>query len=258
MRLPQFVVVTALALLALPALADQEIRIGVGLSKPPYILESGREAQPASGAAKIGGLEVEIVEQALAAGGYRMIAESYPPARALALVRAGHLDGMATVTEGIGAFGHFSDDYITYRNVAITLRRRAIRLDSVADLARHSVAAFQNARFILTPEFAAVVAAHENYTEHPQQITQNRLLYSGRADVVIGDRLIFHALSRQVSDGLDTAQPVMIHELFPPMPRKMVFRDPAVRDAFNAGLKAIRADGTYAATEARYHAYLKP
>lgn len=252
------VLLALLALSALPASATQELRIGFGLHKPPYILEPRRESQAAGERPGLSGFEVEIVEQALAAGGYRIMAEPYPPARSLALLRAGHLDGMATVTEGVGTGGHFSHDYIAYRNVAVTLRQRALRLDSTADLARYSVAAFQNARFILTPEYAAAVAGHKNYTEHAQQITQNRLLYSGRVDVVIGDRLIFLALSRKLSDGIDATQPITFHALFPTTPRKMVFRDAAVRDAFNAGLKRIRANGTYAAIEARYAASLNP
>ena len=246
LRLPVFAAL-ALSAWAAPALAMQEIRIGIGLTKPPYILADGKS-----------GLEVEIVSKALAAGGYKMIAESYPPARALALMRVGRLDGMVTVTEGIDASGHFSDDYIAYRNAAITLKRRNIRLDEVEDLAQYSVAAFQNARFILTAEYAALVAAHSDYREYAQQVTQNRLLYSGRVDVVIGDRLIFRALTSQVPEGIDTSQPLTIHELFPPTPRKAVFRDPAVRDAFNAGLATIRANGSYGAIEAKYRAYLKP
>lgn len=225
----------------------RELRIGIGLTKPPYILDGG-----------LRGLEVEIVEQALAAGGYKMVPESYPPARALALMRAGKLDGMITVTEAIGPPGHFSDDYIAYQNVAITLKQRDIRLSSVHDLAGYSVAAFQNARYILTPEYALVTSMHPDYKEYPQQITQNHLLYAGRVDVVIGDRLVFRSLTRSVTAGLDTRQPVTVHQLFPPTPRRAVFREAAMRDAFNSGLRTIRQNGTYTAIQHKYRDYLAP
>jgi polar amino acid transport system substrate-binding protein len=229
------------------ATAATEVRIGIGLSKPPYIMATGQS-----------GLEYDIVDKALEAGGYTMVAQAFPPARALALLRAGHLDGMVTVTEGVGGPGYFSDNYIAYQNVAITLTKRAIELGQVQDLARYSVAAFQNASMILNPEFAAVVAAHPDYKEYPQQVTQNKLLYSGRVDVVIGDRLIFRHLTRDVAEGIDAGQAITIHPLFPPTPRKAVFRDAAVRDAFNAGLRTIHKNGTYAAILDKYRAYLAP
>lgn len=251
-RLAHFALLALLASLVLSfrspsAHAAQELRIGIALDKPPYILAGGRS-----------GLEVEIVERVLTTAGYKVVFESYPPARSLGLMRIGRLDGMMTVDEGVGLAGHFSDEYITYRNVAITLKRRNIQLHQLEDLRRHSVAAFQNARLILTPAFTAAVAAHPEYREYAQQISQNRLLYAGRVDVVVGDRLVFRALNAEVEKGIDTTQPVVVHELFPSTPRKMVFRDARVRDAFNAGLAQLKADGGYAAIEARYSAWLKP
>jgi polar amino acid transport system substrate-binding protein len=236
-------VAAALAWAVVPAAAGvPEVRIGVGLTKPPYVMETGD-----------GGIEYEIAEKALDASGYRMVAQHLPPARALALMRAGLLDGMLTVDEGIGGNGHFSDTYMHYQNVATTLASRGIRLHGVSDLEQYSIAAFQNASLILGPEFKAITAAHRGYKEHPQQITQNRLLYTGRVDVVVGDRLIFRYLNRQVEASINTSQPLVHHMIFKPSPRKAVFRDPELRDAFNAGLKKIRKNGAYGAIYKKYN-----
>jgi len=233
----------ALAWAIAPATAAMpEVRIGVGLTKPPYIMESGD-----------GGIEYEIAEKALGAGGYRMVAQHLPPARALALLRAGLLDGMLTVDEGIGGNGFFSDTYMHYQNVAITLASRGIRLHGVGDLEQYSIAAFQNASLILGPDFKALSAQHRDYKEHPQQITQNRLLYTGRVDVVVGDRLIFRYLNRQIEPSIDTSQPLAHHMIFKPSARKAVFRDAELRGAFNAGLKKIRKSGVYAAIYKKYN-----
>lgn len=253
MRLPILLCVIALSLGASTgnAASTRELRVGIGLTKPPYIMASGKT-----------GLEYEIIEKALSAAGYKMVAQPYPPARSLALLRAGLLDAMITVNEGIGDAGHFSDDYIVYRNVAITLAERNIALHSAQDLANYSIAAFQNARLILSPEYAAAVEGHPDYKEYPQQITQNKLLYSGRVDVVISDRLIFRYLSREINSGahadLDPHQEVTIHTLFPATPHKAVFRDAAARDAFNNGLRTIRQNGTYGAILKKYSTYLVP
>lgn len=227
---------------AVAAAALPEVRIGVGLVKPPYI--TGAES---------GGIEYEIAEKALEAGGYRMVAQHLPPARALALLRAGLLDGMLTVDEGIGGNSHFSDTYMYYQNVATTLAGQGLQLRGIADLEPYSIAAFQNASLILGPEFKALAERHRDYKEHPQQITQNRLLYTGRVDVVIGDRLVFRQLNRQIEASIDTSQPVVHHAIFKPSARKAVFREPALRDAFNAGLKRIRRNGDYAAVYRKYN-----
>lgn len=231
------VLATATAMASMP-----EAQIGVGLTKPPYVMGPGQ-----------GGIEYEIAEKALEASGYRMTAQHLPPARALALLRAGRLDGMLTVDEGIGGSGYFSDTYMHYQNVATTLASRGIRLRGIADLGSYSVAAFQNASLLLGPEFKALTEHHRDYREHSQQITQNRLLYTGRVDVVVGDRLILRYLNRHVERTIDTNQPLVHHMIFKPSARKAVFRDPALRDAFNAGLKKIRKNGAYSAIYRKYN-----
>jgi polar amino acid transport system substrate-binding protein len=233
-----------LALLAAPLAAAPmpEVQIGIGLTKPPYILGPGST-----------GIEYEIAEKALEASGYRMAAQHLPPARALAMLRAGRLDGMLTVDEGIGGTGFFSDTYMYYQNVATTLSSRNIRLRGIDDLEGYSIAAFQNASLILGPEFKALAERHHDYKEHAQQITQNRLLYTKRVDVVVGDRLIFRYLNRQVEPAIDTTQSIVHHQIFAPSARKAVFRDAALRDAFNSGLKTIRKNGAYAAIYRKFN-----
>ena len=228
-----------------PVAAPQPVRVGMGLAKPPYIMESGKE-----------GLEYEIAEQALAAVGYKMLALQFPPVRGLAMQRAGQVDALLSVDEGIGGSDYFSDAYIHYQNGAITLASRRIALREVEDLAAYSVAGFQNASVILGERFKAVVARHPNYQEHAQQIAQDRLLYTGRVDVVVGDRLIFRYFSTRLDPKIDTGQPTTFHALFPPKPRKAVFKDAALRDRFNAGLKLIQANGVYDAILKKYQPYM--
>lgn len=232
-----------------PALAASPIklRVGMGLFKPPYIMESDKA-----------GLEYEIADQALAAAGYQMIAVHVPPARGLYMQRAGQLDGLLTVDEGIGGKDFFSAPYITYQNVAITLTRRNIQLKSIEDLANYSVAAFQNANVILGERFKAVVDRHPDYREYAQQIIQSNLLYTSHVDVLVGDRRILRYFSTRMDPSIDAKQDVTIQTIFPPTPRKAVFRDAMVRDRFNAGLKTIQTNGVYDAIMKKYAAYLQP
>lgn len=233
------------AALPVHAAVPIEVRVGMGLTKPPYIMESGKA-----------GIEYEIAEQALAAGGCKMIALQFPPARGLAMLRAAKLDGLLTVDEGIGGTDFFSEPYITYRNVATTLTSRHIQLIRIEDLGAYSVAGFQNASKILGDRFKALAARHPDYKEYPQQIIQNKLLYSGRVDVVVGDQLIVRYFSSRMEAPIDTRQAITFHHIFPPNPRRAVFRDAAVRDRFNAGLKTIKSNGAYEAILKKYQRYL--
>ncbi len=224
-----------------------EVRVGMGLAKPPYIMESGKD-----------GIEVEIAEQALAASGYKMVALQFPQARALAMQRSGQLDAMLGVDEGIGGKDFFSDPYVVYQNVAITLSSRNIQLKRIEDLAGYSVAGFQNARMVLGERFKAVMSTHEGYKEHPQQMIQNNLLFTGHVDVVIGDWRIFRYLSQHMDAKIDATQPITLHHIFPPNPRKAVFLDAQLRDQFNAGLKTIRSNGVYDGILKKYASFLQP
>jgi polar amino acid transport system substrate-binding protein len=232
---------------AAPQAAPIEVRVGLGLSKPPYIMESGDS-----------GMEYEIAEKALAAGGCKMIPLQFPPARALAMLRAGQIDAMLTVDEGIGGNDHFSEPYLVYHNVATTLASRRIELRSIEDLQSYSVGAFQNANVILGPRFKAFAATHADYKEYPQQILQDKMLFTGRVDVVVGDQLIFRYFSSRLEPGIDGRQPVVFHHIFPPSPRKAVFRDAALRDRFNEGLRTIRRNGMYDAIVRKYLAMVMP
>jgi polar amino acid transport system substrate-binding protein len=218
-----------------------EVHVGMGLPKPPYIMESGTA-----------GLDVEIARQALAVSGYKLVGHMLPQTRALAMLRAGQLDGMLSITEGIGGQDYFTDNYIVYQNVATTLSSRNLNVQQIEDLARYSVAAFQNASMVLGDRFGMMASAHSDYRELPSQATQNKLLFTGRVDVVVGDRLIFQYFSRTLEPKIDNTQAVTFHRIFPESPRRAVFRDIRVRDAFNAGLKAIRANHTYDAIARQY------
>jgi polar amino acid transport system substrate-binding protein len=222
-------------------------RVGMGLPRPPYLLDSGVE-----------GLEYEIAEAALAAGGYSMVAVVVPPARGLSMQRAGQLDALLSVDEGIGGNGFFSEPYLTFQNVAITLASRGLPIKRIEDLAKYSVAGFQNANVILGERFKAMAERHPNYTEYSRQITQPNLLFSNHVDVVVGDRRIFRYFTGQIDPKVYAGQEVTIHPIFPLNPRKAVFKDAAVRDGFNAGLKLIQANGVYDAIVKKYANYSAP
>ncbi|SME93009.1 substrate-binding periplasmic protein [Pseudogulbenkiania subflava] len=223
--------------------AAAELHVAVGLAKPPYVEEGGQ-----------GGMEVEIVRAALQQAGFKPVFEVYPQARGLMLLQSGHIDAMLTLAPDSPVDAFRSAPVLYYRNRAIVLKSSGIRLNSVADLVRHSVAGFQNARLVLGPDFTAVTADHPRYTELADQQIQNRLLYLHRVEVVVGDSLVFHQNNRALGKHLDTSAELVEFDLFPPSPRSVGFLRQEQRDAFDRALKTLQRSGEVARIVARYRA----
>lgn len=232
-----------LVMLAPGALAES-LRIGFGTNKPPYVFEGLSR-----------GLEYEIVVAAVSASGDEVAVRYAPMERLHLAIGRGELDGIATTNAYSGVQVFYSQPYIHCQNVAMALTSRGYRITRMPDLGQYSISSFQRARYLLGPEFQAMAEANPRYREEAQQINRNRLLYSGRVDVVIGDPRILRYFNRKVADQVDVNQPVTQYPLFPPTAYSVGFRLREHRDRFDRGLAAIRASGEYARIEQRYANY---
>lgn len=235
--------VVLLCLWAAPVLAD-ELKVGFGTHKPPYIFES--EAR---------GLEYDIVMAVFAR--QRLDAQPYyaPMERLHHMLERNELHAITTTHANSGVEAHYSDIYIEYQNVAVSLADRNVQLANIKDLGRYSVSAFQRARFLLGDEFRRMALDNLRYREEARQVTRNTLLYAGRIDVMIGDQRIFKAFDQVVADRVNTQQPLVEHRLFPPTGYRVGFVRKADRDLFNQGLALIIQSGEYQRIEARYAEY---
>ena len=225
-----------LPLLALGAEPGLPLRVALGETKAPYVMAEERR-----------GVEYELVTTILRAAGYQPQVSFAPNKRAQEWLATGRVDA-AIANDG----GYLSDPYITYQNMAITLCRRQIRLDSVPDLGRYRVAAFQNAQRFLGPDYAAMAAGNPDYVEQSPQIAVNRLLYTGRTDVAVADINIFLQFNDELGPGVDAQPSLCPHALFPPTPYRLAFREAAVRDRFNKALHLLYLQGFYEALAKRY------
>ncbi len=231
-------------LLLAPAVMAEPLRIGFGTHKPPYVFEGLSR-----------GLEYEIVVAAVRATGQEVEVRYAPMERLHLAISRGELDGIATTNAYSGVEAFYSEPYIHCQNVAMALSSRGYRINSIADLGRYSISTFQRARHLLGPEFQAMAEANPHYREEAQQINRNRLLYSGRIDVVVGDPRIMRYFNREVGEQVDTTQPVTLYMLFPPTAYSVGFRLKEQRERFDRGLAAIRASGEYLQIEQRYADY---
>lgn len=226
------------------SVSAQALRVGFGTHKPPYIFES-----------EASGLEYDIVMTAAQRGGLEPMAYYAPMERLNLMLSKGHIDVIATTNERSGGSIFYSDAYIRYQNVAVALRARNLDIQRISDLVGYSVNAFQRARFLLGSEFEAMAANNPRYREEAFQIARNRMLYSGRVDVVVSDMRILRYFNREVYTQVDVTQPLTLYPIFAPTDYKLGCRLQADCERFNRGLAAIRENGEYTTIERRYAVY---
>lgn len=164
-----------------PAQAEPlRVQVLVGLHKPPYIDLTSSS-----------GYELELLTALFAAAGMRAEFTHVPNGRLLPLFKSGAFDAVtlqpmhSTLPEYF-----YSCPYIHYQNVVTTLADGKLDIQSLADLARQRVIAFQTAEQVLGEEFRWVVTQMTDYSETVDQKAQVDMLLRGRADAIILDRNI--------------------------------------------------------------------
>lgn len=224
-----------LSTLSLPIHADGTLTIGVGISKPPYVMQEENI-----------GMELEIVRRALEISGYKMKPRYMPILNIPHDLNAGMIDGGIHLKAHNAVDGFFSDDVIEYRNYAISRADSDEKLTTLSDLKGKRIIAFQNAHENLGNEYAQAVRGNADYRELADQALQVEMLATGNVDYIISDFRIF-LYFKQKYEATSKAEfpPVRFHKLFPPTPYRAAFRKRSVRDAFDLGLAKLRETGEY-------------
>lgn len=221
------------------------VRMGFGDNLPPYILVE-----------RDGGIEVEMVREALALRGHTLRADYLPMGRLPLAYRSGRVDAiMMDVGEDMAGRGHYAEPPVLYDNVFYTLRARKLRIERPEQLRGRSIMAFVGAakRY---PDWLGALSRSPDYAERNNQAAQPLLLALGRYDVVLSDRTIFqyYVWQGRKRDPAFVMPAVDEHAFTRADPRdyRPVFRDAAIRDDFNAGLAQLRKSGRYRAIYAKY------
>lgn len=223
-----------------------EIKIGVSLSIPPYVIQETNS-----------GIELELLNQALAVKGHTASIQYLPLARTFHELREGKLDGIINIKDGMLDNVFYSNVAITYQNCAISLEANHFTINNIDDLNNKQVVSFQRASSLLGEEFAKMAKANSGYQEQARQVQQVYMLMKHRADVVVMDKNIFkYYLKQAYLEGKltekDSTQQAICHQIFPPTEYKFAFLSEQIRDDFNAGLKQITQDGSLVALQEKY------
>jgi polar amino acid transport system substrate-binding protein len=228
------------------ALNAKNLKIGFGAHRPPFLIVTDVPAPT--------GIEMEIISQVFKKINCTITPSFGVRSRMIEGMKNKNYDCIAQVKEALlqGMPVNFSKPYIVYHNSAITLAGNKIVINNLEDLIDKNVSAFQNASTVLGEEFAKITKKATSYQEMPDQTSQNKLLYSKRVDVSIGDPLIFLGINEKLGKDFDISQKIEFNPIFPEVQFKLACYDSSLRDEFDKALDALKANGEYAAIIARY------
>ncbi len=223
-----------------------EITVAAG-NLPPHITKQGE------------GREAEIIRSSLEACGHTVKFVVQPFTRHWETYKTDeNIDAVATVPIGLPLPGVASSHYISFHNGVSSLAAAKLKSKSLSDLSGKSVVAFAGAKGIL-PGLDTAISTFKSYTEKTDQIKQSRLLFSGRADAVLGDGLIFAEYNRTLQEqaktkdlGFDPEQPVKFSAIMEATPYVMMFKDASVNDDFNRCYSELKSAGTIDAINNKY------
>jgi len=214
-------------------LADM-VKISAGLSRPPYLFaKEGR------------GIEVDIIRQALQIAGHQLGLTFVPYRIGFSGFKKNKFDAVMTANTHLGLEDVFySDSYIAYHNMAITLASTKLGIKTIDDLSDKKVVAFQEANKYLGGAFSQMSKKNKRYKELTKAEAQIAMLFSRRADVIVLDSNIFQYFRHRVNK-VDVSQVVETQSLFAKSLFHVAFRDKNIRDDFNRGLEQLRKTGQY-------------
>ncbi len=226
---------------AAPAFAD-EIRIMAG-DLPPMIFADGT------------GREAEVIESVLGHCGHEAVFVVQPFVRHWNSYSNGEGDAVTTVPPGMPMDGGQTQPYVFYHNGIVSLEAAELEFSALADTAGLRIASFGGASDII-PGLKDFVPQFGDYREVSDQEVQNKLLFGGRVDGILGDGMLFAEYTRQIraagSSSFDANQALEFQGIFAPTPYAMNFRDPALAADFDRCLAEQQANGSIAAINEKW------
>lgn len=191
-------------------------------------------------AGELDGIEYQIVSRIFQLAGLNVEYELHGYSRLLKQFSDKKLDCASPVAIDISG-AHYTEAYLPFEDVAISLQKAQLSINSVADLRGKRIVAYQQAQNVLGENFAKAVA-ESNYIELAERELQLELLFSNRVDVVVGERRISHYLAAKLA-------PEMLlntHHLFGEKYYPAACWRPEFTSLFNQGLAQLRQNGELA------------
>jgi len=223
-------------LLFVSLLNAREIQTVFSYSTPPYVFKDGS------------GIVMTLVKEALAYKSHTVKPAFVNIGRGLELFKDGYVDATSIIKKSSGLKAYYSEPFMQYYNVAISLRRRHCEIQNISDLKHYDFSSFQNATLYLGKKFAKVAKeAGKKYSEIANQKQQVYKLLKGRTSVVVMDKFIFSYYKNELIHEGKISKKIEIQEfeLFESTKYRTAFRDEKIRDDFNQGIQVLKKSGRY-------------
>lgn len=195
------------------------IRIGVSISNPPYAI-----------AEKNSGFQIELLNKIYEKSKYKIVFVYATNARLLIQFLDGDIDGILNANPDFVSREYkrptFSSMTVaTFRNHAITLKKNALRIETINDLRNLRINAFQNATSYLGDEFSTMAKMNKRYSEIPQQKNQPEYLLRDRADVIVADKHIFTYYLHLFNPKIKRDDVFEFHPIFSAEEKAVIFKN---------------------------------
>lgn len=212
--------------------AATPLKVGLHLSAPWSFYNDAGE---------LDGIEYQIVSRIFTAAGFQVEYELHSYSRLLKQFSDQKLDCASPVAVAIpGAF--YTEAYLPFEDVAISLQQADLRVDSLSDLADKRIVAYQQARQVLGEPFDFAVA-QASYIELAERELQLELLFSQRVDLVVGERRVLHYLAQKLAPQHE----LKTHHLFMQQSYPAACWNADLIKLFNQGLLQLQLSGELAA-----------
>lgn len=238
--------------LALPtsnAMAS-ELKIAFAGDRPPFCFRKNNVDQ---------GIEIDLLTRIMGDAGHQIKIVIIPKIRLIKAVKDKEVDAAATVKNNNDTSLLFSDDYLDFQNLVISKSRSAIKLTHLEELKKYSFVIWQDGWRNLNDEFEEHYRPDragnfpKNYYQAYTQLSQNKMFWANRVQLIIIDKTIFEHYRKQLAKEFDTSIAITYHDLFKlKTSYNVVFSDPTLHKQFNAGLRKLRANGDYQRIIDRY------
>lgn len=215
-----------------PVFAAKPLDIAVSYQHPPYHFKDHS------------GIRCKIIARILDRLGKEYTFHSFSLNRSRRAIETVQMDISLVARKGEGE-GYFSDPYIYYSNVAVSLKKNNIVLNSIDDLKGHSVYAWQGANKVLGDKFYQLFPELTvQYHEIPRPPVLPKMLYLERTDVILIDKFVFNYLWNEMKKEKVTMPEITFHPILPARVYfYAIFKDEHLRDAFNVELARFKEEG---------------
>jgi len=192
------------------------------------------------------GIDVDIINHALGKMGYGAEFHLLAYNRVIKEFNEGKFD-IASPAAFPAEEGAFTQPYLPYKDVAVSLKDKKLTINSVSDLSDKRVVAYQFAHTVLGERFAGAVNS-EGYLEIAEREVQLTLLVNNKTDVVVGEKRLLEYIMRAHYGQIS----LTVHPIFEQKSYGAVFKEKALQQKFDAALRQMKQDGSYQAILARW------